>query len=117
MRAETLRSLALHALFLSVVLGLWEWGARVGWIDPSFMGNPLGILSFTLAGAHPEDLAQLLDRKGVFVRHGHHCTMPLHDKLGVSATVRASFGVYTNDEDIAQLVEAIHFAREKLRLS
>lgn len=76
-----------------------------------------GILSFTLAGAHPEDLAQLLDRKGVFVRHGHHCTMPLHDKLGVSATVRASFGVYTNDQDVAQLVEAIHFAREKLRLS
>ena len=75
-----------------------------------------GILSFTVAGAHPEDLAQLLDRKGVFVRHGHHCTMPLHDKLGVSATVRASFGVYTNDEDINQLVQAIHFAREKLRL-
>ncbi len=75
-----------------------------------------GILSFTVAGAHPEDLAQLLDRKGVFVRHGHHCTMPLHDKLGVSATVRASFGVYTNDEDIDQLAQAIHFAREKLRL-
>ncbi len=75
-----------------------------------------GILSFTVAGAHPEDLAQLLDRKGVFVRHGHHCTMPLHDKLGVSATVRASFGIYTNDEDIDQLVSAIQFAREKLRL-
>lgn len=75
-----------------------------------------GILSFTVNGAHPEDLAQLLDRKGVFVRHGHHCTMPLHDKLGLSATVRASFGVYSNDEDIHQLVEAIEFARGKLRL-
>ncbi|RLS55823.1 MAG: SufS family cysteine desulfurase [Planctomycetota bacterium] len=75
-----------------------------------------GILSFTVKGAHPEDLAQLLDRKGVFVRHGHHCTMPLHDKLGLSATVRASFGVYSNDEDIHQLVEAIEFARGKLRL-
>ncbi len=75
-----------------------------------------GILSFTIAGAHPEDLAQLLDRKGVFVRHGHHCTMPLHDKLGLTATVRASFGVYTDDEDIQQLIEAIEFAREKLRL-
>ena len=75
-----------------------------------------GILSFTIDHAHPEDLAQLLDRKGVFVRHGHHCTMPLHDKLGVSATVRASFGVYTNDEDIEQLIDAIQFAREKLRL-
>ena len=89
-------------------------GMKIYGPPPSQRG---GILSFTLAGAHPEDLAQLLDRKGVFVRHGHHCTMPLHDKLGVSATVRASFGVYTNDEDIAQLVEAIHFAREKLRLS
>ncbi len=88
-------------------------GMKIYGPPPSQRG---GILSFTLAGAHPEDLAQLLDRKGVFVRHGHHCTMPLHDKLGVSATVRASFGVYTNDEDVAQLVEAIHFAREKLRL-
>jgi len=89
-------------------------GMKIYGPPPSQRG---GILSFTLAGAHPEDLAQLLDRKGVFVRHGHHCTMPLHDKLGVSATVRASFGVYTNDEDVSQLVEAIHFAREKLRLS
>ena len=88
-------------------------GMKIYGPPPSQRG---GILSFTLAGAHPEDLAQLLDRKGVFVRHGHHCTMPLHDKLGVSATVRASFGVYTNDDDITQLVEAIHFAREKLRL-
>lgn len=70
-----------------------------------------------MQGAHPEDLAQLLDRKGVFVRHGHHCTMPLHDRLGVSATVRASFGVYTNSEDIQQLYEGLQFAREKLRLS
>jgi cysteine desulfurase/selenocysteine lyase len=76
-----------------------------------------GILTFTMQGAHPEDLAQLLDRKGVFVRHGHHCTMPLHDRLGVSATVRASFGVYTNSEDIQQLYEGLQFAREKLRLS
>ncbi len=75
------------------------------------------IVSFTIEGAHPEDLAQLLDRRGVFVRHGHHCTMPLHDLMGVSATVRASFGVYTSRADIDALVEAIQFAREKLRLA
>jgi NitT/TauT family transport system permease protein len=46
MRAETLRTLSWHALFLSVVLGLWEWGARTGWVDPSFMGSPLGIIQF-----------------------------------------------------------------------
>lgn len=75
------------------------------------------IISFSMEGAHPEDLAQLLDRKGVFVRHGHHCTMPLHNWLGVPATVRASFGVYSTREDADRLVGALHFAREKLRLA
>ncbi len=89
-------------------------GMRIHGPPPERRG---GILTFTMQGAHPEDLAQLLDRKGVFVRHGHHCTMPLHDRLGVSATVRASFGVYTNSEDIQQLYEGLQFAREKLRLS
>lgn len=88
-------------------------GMQIHGPSPAYRG---GILSLTIDRAHPEDLAQLLDRKGVFVRHGHHCTMPLHDKLGVSATVRASFGVYTNDEDINQLIRAIQFARERLRL-
>lgn len=74
------------------------------------------IVSFTIKGAHPEDLAQLLDRRGVFVRHGHHCTMLLHDLLGVPATVRASFALYNIREEIDGLVEAIHFARQKLRL-
>lgn len=75
------------------------------------------IISFTLDGAHPEDLAHLLDRKGVFVRHGHHCTMLLHDLLQVSATVRASFGIYNNTADVDQLIAAIHFARQRLRLT
>ncbi len=74
------------------------------------------ILSFTMDGAHPEDLAQLLDRKGVFVRHGHHCTMPLHDLLGVSSTVRVSFGLYNNQDDIDRLIDALQFARHRLRL-
>ncbi|HRX80175.1 MAG TPA: aminotransferase class V-fold PLP-dependent enzyme, partial [Pirellulaceae bacterium] len=73
--------------------------------------------SFTIDGAHPEDLAQLLDRRGVFVRHGHHCTMPLHDLLGVSATVRASFGVYTTLADIDALFDALQFALGRLRLA
>jgi len=74
------------------------------------------IVSFTLEGAHPEDLAQLMDLKGVFVRHGHHCTMPLHDWLGIPASVRASFGVYTTPEEIDRLAASLVFAREKLRL-
>ncbi len=80
-------------------------------------GEKGAIISFTLEGAHPEDLAHLLDRKGVFVRHGHHCTMPLHDFLKVPATVRVSFGAYNTTSDIDQLIGAIHFARERLRLT
>jgi cysteine desulfurase/selenocysteine lyase len=74
------------------------------------------IVSFTAEGAHPEDLAQLLDRKGVFVRHGHHCTMPLHEMLCVANTVRASFGLYNTRGEVDALADAIHFARQKLRL-
>jgi cysteine desulfurase/selenocysteine lyase len=75
------------------------------------------IFSFTIDGAHPEDLAQLLDRRGVFVRHGHHCTMPLHDLLGVSATVRASFGVYNTLADVDALIDALQFALGRLRIA
>jgi cysteine desulfurase/selenocysteine lyase len=72
------------------------------------------IVSFTVQGAHPEDLAQLLDRRGVFVRHGHHCTMPLHECLGVSATVRASFAAYNTFEEVDALAAAVEFALRKL---
>ncbi|WP_013627224.1 aminotransferase class V-fold PLP-dependent enzyme [Rubinisphaera brasiliensis] len=75
------------------------------------------IVTFTLEGAHPQDLAFLLNKKGVCVRHGHHCTMPLHDKLGLTATVRASFGVYNTAEEVDQLTDALHYARKRLRLS
>ena len=75
------------------------------------------ILSFTMEGAHPEDLAQLLDRKGVFVRHGHHCTMPLHQLMGVPATVRVSLAMYNNRQDIDQLMDGLAFARKRLRLT
>lgn len=75
------------------------------------------IISFRIDNLHPEDLAAMLDRKGVFTRHGHHCAMPLHSLLGVSATTRVSFGVYNNQQDINQLVDAIQFAREKLRIA
>jgi cysteine desulfurase / selenocysteine lyase len=74
------------------------------------------IVSFSIDGVHPQDLANLVDRHGVAVRHGHHCTMPLHETLGVAATTRASFGVYSTRADVDVLVDAIHFARKKLRL-
>ncbi|MDQ3331720.1 MAG: cysteine desulfurase, partial [Planctomycetota bacterium] len=64
-----------------------------------------GIISFTVQGAAAEDLNFLLDRNGIAVRHGHHCTMPLHERLGVPATIRASFGVYNTKADVDALVE------------
>ncbi|MBN71714.1 MAG: cysteine desulfurase [Gimesia sp.] len=75
------------------------------------------IFSFNIAGAHPEDLATLLDRKGIAVRHGHHCTMPLHQLLQIPASVRASLTFYNTTEDIDALIEAIDFARQRLRLT
>lgn len=75
------------------------------------------IFSFNIAGAHPEDLATLLDRKGIAVRHGHHCTMPLHQLLQIPASVRASLTFYNTTEDIDALIEAISFARQRLRLA
>ena len=74
------------------------------------------LISFRIDNLHPEDLSAMLDRRGVMTRHGHHCTMPLHDLLGVSATTRVSFAAYNTSDDVAALVEAIHFARQKLRL-
>ena len=74
-----------------------------------------GIVSFRIDGVHPEDLAALLDQKGVFTRHGHHCTMPLHTHLGVSATTRVSLAAYNTQSDIEQLMQAIEFARRTLK--
>ena len=71
-------------------------------------------ISFVLEGAHPHDLATILDRSGVCVRAGHHCAQPLMDSLGLTATVRASIGMYNTREDIDQLIEALNRAQEIL---
>ncbi len=62
-----------------------------------------GIVTFTLPEAHPHDIATLLDREAVAIRAGHHCTQPLHDRLGVPATARASFSVYSDRDDLDRL--------------
>jgi len=66
-----------------------------------------GAVSFTLEGVHPHDLATILDSQGIAVRAGHHCTMPLHDALGVPASARASFYVYNTRDDADRLVLAL----------
>jgi cysteine desulfurase/selenocysteine lyase len=72
------------------------------------------VQSFTLEGAHPHDLATVLDRSGVAVRAGHHCAQPLMEALGVNATCRASFGIYNTRAEVDALVAALHKAREVL---
>jgi cysteine desulfurase/selenocysteine lyase len=66
-----------------------------------------GVIPFNVPGVHPHDVAQVLDREGVAVRAGHHCTMPLHERLDVAATARASFNVYTTRADVDALVDGI----------
>ncbi|WP_422049821.1 cysteine desulfurase [Shimia sp.] len=71
------------------------------------------IFSFTLDGAaHAHDISTILDKKGVAVRAGHHCAGPLMDHLGVSATCRASFGLYNTTEEVDVLVDALELAHE-----
>ncbi|HEY0417626.1 MAG TPA: cysteine desulfurase [Gaiellaceae bacterium] len=71
-----------------------------------------GIVSFELANVHPHDVAQILDWEGVAVRAGHHCTQPLMTRLGVAATTRASFYLYTVPEDVDRLVAGIWKVKE-----
>jgi cysteine desulfurase/selenocysteine lyase len=71
-----------------------------------------GIVSFNVEGIHPHDVAQILDMQGVAIRAGHHCCQPLMHKLGVAATNRASFYLYTVQEEIDQLVDGLHTVKK-----
>jgi cysteine desulfurase / selenocysteine lyase len=67
-----------------------------------------GVVSFSLAGVHPHDISQILDSDGIAIRAGHHCAMPLHEKLNLPATARASFYLYTIPEEIDHLALSIY---------
>ncbi|MFN3960188.1 MAG: aminotransferase class V-fold PLP-dependent enzyme [Parvularculaceae bacterium] len=73
------------------------------------------IIAFNVDGAHPHDVATILDRAGIAVRAGHHCAQPLMRRLGVSATARASFAAYNTDDDIHSLVKGLRKAHDMLR--
>jgi cysteine desulfurase / selenocysteine lyase len=66
-----------------------------------------GVVTFNLPGVHPHDVATLLDREAIAVRAGHHCTQPLHERLGEAATARASFNVYSTRDDIDRLAAGL----------
>lgn len=70
------------------------------------------VAAFTFEGAHPHDIAQVLDSRGIAVRAGHHCAMPLHVKLGLPATTRASFYLYNTEQDIDQLIEGLYQVKQ-----
>jgi len=70
--------------------------------------NKTGIISFTLEDIHPHDIGTILDQSGIAVRAGHHCAMPLMERFGISATTRASFGLYNRFQDIDLLVEGLN---------
>jgi cysteine desulfurase/selenocysteine lyase len=74
---------------------------------PRSITEHAGIVTFNLPGIHPHDVATLLDRQAIAVRAGHHCTMPLHERLGEAATVRASFNVYNDRDDIDRLADGL----------
>ncbi|MBE7469311.1 MAG: cysteine desulfurase [Anaerolineae bacterium] len=92
---------------LSQVEGIRIYGPH----DPTARG---GAVAFTLGDIHPHDIAAVLDSEGICVRAGHHCAMPLHDKLGLQATARASFYVYNLPEEVDRLAEGLDKARELL---
>ena len=71
-----------------------------------------GIISFTLDKVHPHDIATIVDSRGVSVRAGHHCAQPLMDWYGVAATTRASFGMYSNKQDVDALVDGLKYVKE-----
>jgi cysteine desulfurase / selenocysteine lyase len=83
-------------------------GLRV--YGPAELEHRGGVVSFTLGSIHPHDVAQVLDEEGIAVRAGHHCTMPLHRRLGVQATTRASFSVYSTADEVDALVAGLEKA-------
>jgi cysteine desulfurase/selenocysteine lyase len=75
-----------------------------------------GVISFNLADVHAHDVASILDTEGVCIRAGHHCTMPLMEKMGWPATARASFYVYSTEADVDALVAALHKAADIFKI-
>lgn len=103
------RELVAYALErLIEINGLTIIGPR----DPDIRG---GVATFTLDRIHPHDLASLLDQQGIAIRAGHHCAQPLHTRLGINATARASFYVYSETQEIDRLAEGIERAKRVLR--
>jgi cysteine desulfurase/selenocysteine lyase len=75
-----------------------------------------GVTSFNLEGIHAHDVAQILDGDGIAVRAGHHCAMPLHNKLGIPASTRASYYLYNSVEDVDKMIASLYRVKEIFRI-
>ena len=106
---RTLTAYALDAMEPFVKRGLAIYG-------PKDRAHRSGVISFNFADIHAHDMASILDTEGVCVRAGHHCTMPLMDKMGWPATARASFYLYNTEEDVDQLVYGLEKAATVFKL-
>ena len=105
---QHMRSLTSHAHDVLEAVG------SVRFLGPAPQ-HKAGIVSFTLDGVHAHDIAQLLDRQGVAVRAGHHCTMPLHKRLGINASTRASFYLYNTLAEVDMLGDALGAVKQIFR--
>jgi cysteine desulfurase/selenocysteine lyase len=103
-RAHEKETIAYALDRLSEVPGL----QLIGPDDPDRRG---GVATFTLDDIHPHDLASTLDQDGIAIRAGHHCAMPLHQKLGITASSRASFYIYSTHDEVDKLVDGLYKAK------
>ncbi|ASR51238.1 cysteine desulfurase [Blastomonas fulva] len=102
---------AIHAHECALVAEAQEALAGINAIQVFGPKDSAGILSFAMQGVHPHDIGTILDEANVAIRAGHHCAQPLMDHLGVPATARASFGVYSNSDDVEALVRGLDRVR------
>jgi cysteine desulfurase / selenocysteine lyase len=101
---------ALEQLRPLEALGLQIYG-------PKRIEERSGVISFNLADVHAHDLASILDIEGICIRAGHHCTMPLMEKMGWAATARASFYLYNTESDVDALIAGLHKAAHIFKLA
>ena len=78
---------------------------------PNETNHRSGVLSFNMRNVHPHDVAEVLDESGIAVRAGHHCTQVLHKRLGISSSVRMSFGIYNNIREIDHMFSKLDRCR------
>jgi cysteine desulfurase/selenocysteine lyase len=98
---------AVHAREAGLVANLRDALGKMNDVTIFGPANSAGIVSFMMDGVHPHDLGTILDEENVAIRAGHHCAQPLMDHLGVPATARASFGLYSDESDVDALLAGI----------